>query len=442
MAEEELNGQVENSPPTQNTVGGTVEVDGQTFAIGLMWQPIQNLDDPMPEIREAVESEPDADLYCIRQDLGTISQYGIGRSAIGHRDGMPSLAVSVTSALNQYESFCAVFKVSEGWWFIAVRNGLILAEEDVLFATEDEAKRAYTSMMAVPDWSICIVPESWNIEGTIQQPLDELVKKGKRVRLQEVNATHRTYFLLFIAIVVVMALAGLIYVLVGLWRSVFPPQTIQSTPKPQVIQPVAPAPEKPKPWEKMTDTNAFIQKCWDDVYQIKSISFPGWKIGLITCTKNGITTSWTKQAREGLLSWMRFGIKEYQFTDMTVDIAPSGTSATGNVPFDNLPVVASLPSLTPQQLQEDLTEIQNSTGLSLQFGQQTLLDPPNRPDGSRPPNQKTYTYFSFSVSSDYTPWEWIKFFKKFSGFELLKIEYNPSNDTTTKWKYEGRIYAK
>jgi hypothetical protein len=297
-------------------------------------------------------------------------------------------------------------------------------------------------MMAVPDWDACIVPASWNIEGTTQQSLKELVEKGRKVRLQEINAAHRTYFLLFIAIIIVVALIGLIYMLVGLWRSVFPPQTIQSVQAPQIIQPVAPAPEKPKPWEKMVDTEAFIQECWDNIYQIKSISFPGWKIGLISCTPEGITTSWSKDAKEGLLSWIRFGITEYQFTDLSVDVSQAGSTATGTVTFDGLPVVASLPTLTPQQLREDLSEIQQSTGLNFQFAQQSLLDPPNRPDGTRPPNQKSYTYFSFVTNSDYAPWEWMKFFEKFSGFELVKIEYNPSNDTTTKWKYEGRIYAK
>lgn len=437
---EELNAQAPDFTQPTRSVGGVVTVDEQKYAVGLMWQPVQNIDDPNPEIRETMESEADADLYCLRQT--SVMQYGVGRSILGHRDGMPSLAASVASALSQYESFCAVFQVQEGWWFVAVRNNLILAEEDVLFATEEEAQRAYTSMMAVPDWDACIVPASWNIEGTIQQSLEELVAKGRKVRLQEINAAHRTYFLLFIAIIIVIALIGLIYMLVGLWRSVFPPQTIQSVQTPQIIQPVAPAPEKPKPWEKMVDTEAFIQECWDNIYQIKSISFPGWKIGLISCTPEGITTTWSKDAKEGLLSWIRFGITEYQFTDLSVDVSQAGATATGTVTFDSLPVVASLPMLTPQQLREDLSEIQQSTGLNFQFAQQSLLDPPNRPDGTRPPNQKSYTYFSFATNSDYTPWEWIKFFEKFSGFELVKIEYNPSNDTTTKWKYEGRIYAK
>ena len=435
---DEQNTQVPDLTQETHSVGGVVTVDDQKYAVGLMWQPVQNIDDPNPEIRETMDSEPDADLYCLRQT--SVFQYGVGRSSLGHRSGMPSLAASVAASLSQYESFCAVFQVEEGWWFVAVRNSLILAEEDVLFATEEEAQRAYSSMMAVPDWDACIVPAEWDIDGTIQKSLVELVAKARKVRLQEANAARRTYFLLFIAVVILAALAGLIMVLVNLWRSVFPPQTIQPVQVPQVIQPVAPEPESQKPWEKLVDTKPLIEKCWGDIYQIKSIAFPGWKIGLITCTKEGITTTWTKQGKEGFLSWMRFGIKEYEFTDLTVDV--SGNTAVGNVAFSGIPVVGSVPTLTPTELQDDLAEIQQSTGLNLQFNQQVYLDPPNRPDGSRPPNQKSYTYFTFATNSDYTPWEWIQFFEKFSGFELTKIEYNPSNDLTTKWRYEGRIYAK
>lgn len=438
--DEQQNIQATEPQPFPRTSSGVVSVDGQKYAVSLMWQPIQNIDDPQPEIRETMESEVDANLYCLRQT--PVAQYGIGRTTLGHRDGMPSLAAAVASALTEYESFCAVFQVHEGWWFVSVRNNLILAEEDILFTTEEEAKRAYTSMMAVPGWDACIVPAEWGIENTLQYHLDDLVQKGRKIRLQEINAAKKTYFLLFIAILIIIVISGLIYMFINLWRSVFPNQTIQPIQKPQVIQPVAPAPEKPKPWEKITDAQALVQECWNNIYQIKSISFPGWKQNLISCTKTGITTTWTKDASEGLLSWIKFGINEYQFTDLVVDIAPGGTTATGNVIFPNLNAIASLPTLTTLQLREDLSEIQQSTGLQIQFSEQTLLDPPNRPDGSRPPNQKSYSYFSFSTTSDFTPWEWLKFFNKFSGLELIKIEYNPSNDTTTKWKYEGRIYAK
>jgi hypothetical protein len=415
-------------------------VDGQKYAVGLMWQPVQNLDDPIPEIRETIESEADADLYCFRQT--SVAQYGVGRSALGHKSGMPSLAASVAGALSRYESFCGVFKVKEGWWFVAVRNNLILAEEDVLFATEEEAQGAFSSMMAVPDWDLRIVPEDWNIEGTTQRSLDELVHKGRKIRLQEINAARRTYFLIFLAAIIVLAIFALVYFLVNAWRNMAPKQTIQPVQTPTVIQPVAPEPEKPNPWEELVDVTSLIKLCWDNAYQVKSISFPGWNLGLITCDKEGLKTTWTRNGNEGFLSWIRFGIKEYQFTDLAVNASVGDSTATGTIAFSGLPIVASFPTLTPQQLLEDLTEIQQYTNMGLQFSQQTLVEPPNRPDGSRPPNQKVFNYFSFSATSDYTPWEWMQFFEKFSGLELIKIEYNPSNDTTMKWKYEGRIYAK
>lgn len=440
MADDEQNTQVQETVQSPRSTGGVVDVEGQKYAVGLTWQPVQNPDDPMVEIRETIESEPDADLYCYRQT--GIPQYGIGRSALGHRNGMPSLAAAVATALSSHESFCAVFKVEEGWWFVAVRNSLILAEEDTLYTTQEEAQRAYTSMMAVPDWDLKIVPKDWNIPDTQQLSLNELAQKGRKVRLMEINAAHRTYFLIFIAVIIVMALGGLIYSLVGLWQNLVPKQTIQPIQTPQIIQPVAPEPGGAQPWEKLISTEAFIKVCWDNIYQVKSISFPGWKLGLITCTPEDLKTTWAKDAKEGFLSWIRFGVKEYQLTDLVVDTTTNPQTASGTILFSGLPTVASIPSLTAQQLQEDLTEIQQSTGLALQFAQQTLLDPPNKPDGSRPANQKTYTYFSFSTTSDYTPWEWLKFFEKFSGLQLLKIEYNPSNDTSTKWKYEGRIYAK
>ncbi len=435
----------ENTVPTSNETQsppirrGVVGVDGQSYAVGLTWQPVQNLDDPLTEIKETVASEPGADLYCYRQT--SVAQYGIGHSSMGHRNGMPSLAASVAEALAAHESFCAVFKVKEGWWFVAARNNLILAEEDVLFETEEDARRAYASMMAVPDWDVKIVPEEWGMEGTQQDSLSSLTRKGMKVRLQDINAARKTYFLIFIAAIIVIALIALVYALVGLWKNLTPKQVIQPVQTPQVIQPVAPEPEKPKPWEQLTEVNALIRACWNDIYQIKSVSFPGWRLGLITCNSEGIKTNWTKSGREGLLSWLRFGVKEYQFTELTVDTNNPST-ASASITFKDLPTIASMPTLSVKELQEDLTEIQQMTGLGFQFSQQTMLDPPTNPDGSRPASQKTYTYFSFSTNSDYTPWEWIKFFEKFSGFELSKIEYNPSNDTTTKWKYEGRIYAK
>ena len=98
--------------------------------------------------------------------------------------------------------------------------------------------------------------------------------------------------------------------------------------------------------------------------------------------------------------------------------------------------------MTPAELDADLKEIKQAMNLTgLQYARQTLLDPPNRPDGTKPANQKSYTYYSFTVSSALSPLEWKGFFDKFSGLELQRIQYTPQG-SDNKWTYEGRIYAK
>ena len=62
------NGMVQNRSAG---VAGSVSINGTKYAVGLMWAPLQNQDDPIPEIREAMEVEPGADLYCQRNSSTT-----------------------------------------------------------------------------------------------------------------------------------------------------------------------------------------------------------------------------------------------------------------------------------------------------------------------------------------------------------------------------------
>ena len=420
---------------------GVVSVKGQRYAVGLIWQPLQNLDDPILEVRETAESEMGADLYCLRP--AATPQYGIGRTELEHRDGMPSLAAAVASVFADQPSMCGVFKVDEGWWLVAIRNDLILAEEDVVFSNEDEAKRAYASMMAVPDWGIKIVPEEWQMEGTESHDLASILQKARKVRLQPINAVRRTKFLLLIAILIIAIVVWLIYSLIALWKNVFPPEKIHVVQQPTVLPPVRPEPEKPKPWEKVVDLSAFFNQCWTSSYQIQAIIIPGWTMGTIECTPKGAATSWRlTNIQEGRLNWMNFGLDEYQLENMKVDVSSSGDSATGVLAFSKLPMIASVPKLTAAELEVDLKELKQATNLAgFQYSRQSLLDPPNRPDGTKPANQKTYTYYSFTLSSPYPPQGLTKTFSKFSGLEFLRIQYTPQG-SDNRWTYEGRIYAK
>jgi hypothetical protein len=338
--------------------------------------------------------------------------------------------------------------VDEGWWLLAIRNDLLLAVEDIVFATEVEAQRAYAAMMAVPDWGIRIVPPEWNIEGVQQEDLAKLVHGTRKVRLQSINAQKRTKFLLAIATLIVLGLGYLIWLLVQVLSEVFTTDDggiRRPTGGTRIVVQAPPPTPTHKPWEVLPDMEQFFKRCWDTAYQMRAVIVPGWTMGSIQCTPGEVMTNWRlTDPKLGRLSWMRYGVSEYQPSpNFKIDIKSDGTSASGMVTFDTkLSTVSSEPKMTPVELEEDMREIQQATGLSFQFNRQTLLDPPNRADGTRPPNQKTYTYYSFAVLSPYSPMEWQSFFEKFSGLELMKLEYTPSGDATNKWKYEGRIYAK
>ena len=91
--------------------------------------------------------------------------------------------------------------------------------------------------------------------------------------------------------------------------------------QPRVLPPVRPEPEKPKPWEKVVDLSAFFNQCWISSYQIQAIIIPGWTMGNIECTPTGASTSWRlTNIQEGRLSWMNFGLDEYQLENMKINV--------------------------------------------------------------------------------------------------------------------------
>jgi len=422
-------------------ITGSVTVGGTKYAVGLMWAPLQNQDDPIPEIREAMETEPGADLYC--QRTSTAPQYGLGKTAFGHHSGEPALAASVATALSGKTSACCVFEVDEGWWFVAIRNDLILAEEDVLFATEDDAKKAFFAMMAVPDWGIRIVPAEWNVEGSTQQSLEGLIENVRKSRLFELSAARKTQILVFLALGVIIALAFLFYIAVSFLASVFEQAPIVQLPPPDVVRPTEPAPEKPKPWERVPQMDVFLSRCWNNAYQLSAITIPNWKMGAVNCTPKGFSTAWRITGNRGArLAWVRAALERYKFTKMDLNLDASGTVANGTSTYTDIRMVISLPSLTAAQIREQLIDIKQATGLPINYTEQTIKDPPDNADGSAPPNQQVYTYFLFSISSPYPPGVWKNFFEKFSGLEFVSIVYDPALGSSNKWTYEGRIYAK
>ncbi len=419
--------------------GATMVVNDITYAVSLFWQPLQDQEDPLPEVTETAEGVMDgADLYCLR--TGAAPQYGIGNSQEGHRAGQPSAAAALAEKFSDRSSSVAVFEVDEGWWFIAVRNDLILSEEDILYLNEEDAKRAFFAMMAVPDWGRKIAPASWEIEGTEEVDIWDLLKSPGSSKLMRIGRGKNPKTLM------IAGGAGLLVLYLGynLISGLFSSST------PQVIRPITPLQPvyeeeqkqqviETKPWEKLVVTDDLLNRCYAGIQQVRSMIIPGWKLGNITCTRSGISATWNMTW--GHIGWVKRAFEEYGMKDLDYLVSEDATSAIATLPIGEVAVKASTPRYMIYELREELNNIFQAINIKISLtdekNQMTVV---NSADGLRSEIQGkdgTFPRLKFSFASEYEPSEWMSLFNKFSGLEILNLVYNPDSNT---WLYEGQIY--
>ena len=189
----------EDTEGSVRTWGTSITVDGQTYATSLFWQPLQNQEEPLTEVTEASEGILEgADLYCIKP--GKAPQFGICVSQEGYKSGQVVAAIALSTALADRSSFIAVFKVSSGWWYICVRNDIILSDGDMLFLKEEDARNQFESMLAVPDWGRKIAPPEWGIEETEYPDLSKLMQRGAKAKLQKIKGLRGSKLILVVSI--------------------------------------------------------------------------------------------------------------------------------------------------------------------------------------------------------------------------------------------------
>ena len=163
------------------------------------------------------------------------------------------------------------------------------------------------------------------------------------------------------------------YIAISFLASVFEQGPIVQLPTPEVVRPVEPAPEKPKPWEKVPQQEAFLNRCWNNSYQLEAVTIPTWKMGSVSCSPTGMSVAWTiTNVRGARLAWVKAALDRYKFNRVNVKLDPSGTQASGNITYSDIPYEVSLPSLSINQIREQLTDIKQATALPIQFSEQII----------------------------------------------------------------------
>ena len=428
----------EESGDSEPSWGATMVVNNTTYAVSLFWQPLQDTNDPYPEVKETVENVMEgADLFCLRS--GTSPQYGIGNSSEGHKSGMPSAAATVAEIFQDKPSSVAVFEVDEGWWFIAIRNDLILSEEDILYLKEEDAKRAFFAMMAVPDWGRKIAPASWEIEGTEEVDLWDVLRSSGSSKLQHINKTSQKTKLM-------IGGAGALVLLVG-YKLV---SGLFVTEKKTVVRPLMPfkpvIEEAPPPvqevitfpWETLVVTSDLLNRCQAAVQRVKSMVIPGWKSGIVSCSRTGASTTWTMEW--GNLSWFKRAFEEYNTRGMDYFLDDSSKTAIVSLAIGDIAIHSNSPNRKLYEIREDLNSFFQSINqtISLQEDRPQVITKNTRDGlGQTTTKEKGFPKMVFSFSSELPMENWLEFFNKFSGLEITKLVYNQEDNI---WTYEGQIY--
>jgi len=413
----------EENPENVSTLGTSFTVGGTTYASSLFWQPLRNIDDPYTEISEAAENVLEgADLFAIKK--GKSPQFGLCIAAQGYQKGTRVAAVALIGALSNATSFLAVFKVDNGWWYVCVRNDVILSDGDLLFLNEQEAKDQFLSMLAVPDWGYKIAPAEWNIEDTHEADLAALFKKAPKAVLQKVHALRGKKLFIFVAALIIAGIWSLSTIFNILFNSA-PPKPIVAPVAIKTVDQVALPPE-PKPWESIIVPAEVLSSCYQGVQSLVGISTPGWHIGGITCTPEGLVTSWRMEI--GRLSWIDKALSNSGVMFSKKSISPSGTEVVASIPMPRLRKHNSEPKMNGVDLVNTINDLFQGLQMGISLGSQTWTSPQNN----------VYKSVRFSFTSKHDPIVWADILTKFSGLTINMIKYDTN---TNSWYYEGAIYV-
>ena len=416
------NGQSEN-PEEVRTWGTNFTIGGTNYATSLFWQPLRNSDDPYTEISEAAENVLEgADLFALKK--GKSPQFGLCISSQGYQKGTRVAASALVSALSDAPSFLAVFKVDRGWWYVCVRNDVILSDGDMLFFNEQEAKDQFSSMLAVPDWGYKIAPAEWNIEDTQEADLASLLKNAPKEVLQKIHALRGTKLMIVVAIAAIAAI-WLISTIISTVFNSEPPKPIVAPIAIKTVDQVA-APPEPKPWEAIPSPIQILSGCFQGVQNLVGISTPGWHIGGITCTPEGLVTSWHMEV--GRLSWIDKALNNSGVIFSSKSIAPNGTEVIASAPMPRLTTLNSPPKMNGVDLVNTINDLFQGLQMSISLASQTWTSPQNN----------VYKSVKFAFSSRHDPMVWADILTKFSGLTINVIKYDTN---TNSWYYEGAIYV-
>lgn len=172
------------SEPT--SIRGTIKVGKVEYAIDLQWETPNDAGKAAKEAREyaaAAAQDDRPDFFCVRK--GSKTQYGLGFAKLGHKTNLPSLAAHICQS--KKPNFVALFKIDGGFYLLAVRDDNILSDTERFIENSGEASNALNRLINQYDYPEIIAPQQFDIDGSKEQSIEEVLSGSTSVRLKEIK---------------------------------------------------------------------------------------------------------------------------------------------------------------------------------------------------------------------------------------------------------------
>ena len=415
-----------------------ISVHRKKYAAGLFWQPVvSGAGGRIGAYRLAHSIDGRYSLFVEYNQM-----IGLAAARSGYRAGMPSAAAEVVEAMSEHSSFLAAFAVDDGYYFVAVRNGIIL--QDKIYSSESVARHAYASMAEMPDWGAFVAPSAWGMPRAVERAIDDVITGHSHTALRAISLSRSIFVSLILLGIFILLIGGIFRT--SLLETISPSvQVSEINPdlaaeyKRQVeqknkeldaefniekktsIEPIV------MPYELLPDVVARADVCYRAIGLLMQ-PIAGWNQTSLRCDE-GYATAQLRRS---------FGTLG-DFYTIATDLMPG--AFVQELSEDLISVRVALPKLpaVPSQDERDTDTIIRDVTTIFQ-GMNTIADIHAVTDTIT--NGVDTAYFDIveiAASSKLVPMQFMQMFEDFGGVYLTACDWNATNRT---WNYEVIIYAK
>lgn len=412
----------------------TITVHHKKFVTGLFWQPVSVGNAAFNYARQLAKSTK----YTLFTEYK--SMVGLTNSRNGARYGMPSAAAEIVDNFSDLVSFLGVFQADNGFYLVAVRNGIII--RDILFDSEITARNMYTELSNIPDWGALFAPASWGMPRSQEKFLTDIIKNNNVARLRNISIVKSLTPSIFFITVFIIGLAYFLHSPMG--ESIMPKKKAAIDPelaaeyKRQIelknkeldeqfhivkkeIEPLN------RPYEHLPDVMERAGLCYKAIgFVMQPIT--GWNQTYTKCDEQYVSATFKRD----------FGTLN-EFYEIGAELMPG--AIVEQLSEDEILVRVKLPELKTGSSLDERDQVTAMRDITTNFQKiNTKLNITGVNDTiTNGEESEKINVIEVSASSKMIPSEFMNVFNEFGGVYMTSVNWNANTKT---WNYEVIVYTK